>query len=72
MSEEDVLLSDDPSGLGNADIQTNVYEGGFKTWECSYDLARLLVDRELGKELNDTGRVDHVIEVLLSSPLGRC
>ncbi len=62
MSEEDVLLSDDPSGLGNADIKTNVYEGGFKTWECSYDLARLLLDRGPRRDL------DHVIEVLLLRP----
>jgi protein-histidine N-methyltransferase len=32
------------SGLGKDDIKTNVYEGGFKTWECSMDLAKLIAD----------------------------
>jgi len=60
MSEEDVLKpSLNPSGLDDADIKTNVYEGGFKTWECSYDLAKLLLDRGLG----DTCGVNHVIEL---------
>ncbi|KAF2758646.1 hypothetical protein EJ05DRAFT_510546 [Pseudovirgaria hyperparasitica] len=39
--------SDSPAllaGLDDADIRTNVYEGGFKTWECSLDLVALLLD----------------------------
>ncbi len=32
-------------GLGTGDIRPNVYEGGFKTWECSVDLVRVLRDR---------------------------
>ena len=37
---EDVNLSHDSiSGLSNDDIVANIYEGGFKTWECSVDLS---------------------------------
>lgn len=32
-------------GLSNDDIVPRTYEGGFKTWECSVDLARYLVGR---------------------------
>ena len=49
--------------LNKSDLRTNVYEGGFKTWECSLDLARLLLDRGPRKDLDDLCRVDHVIEV---------
>ncbi|KAK2758602.1 hypothetical protein FQN54_003292 [Arachnomyces sp. PD_36] len=31
------------SGLEKGDIQTRIYEGGFKTWECAIDLAKLLM-----------------------------
>jgi protein-histidine N-methyltransferase len=51
------------SGLDDSDIRTNVYEGGFKSWECSYDLAKLLLDRGPRKDLDDLCRVDHVLEV---------
>jgi protein-histidine N-methyltransferase len=68
MSEEDVLEPDvKPSGLDNSDIKTNVYEGGFKTWECSYDLAKLLLDRGPRNDLDDMYRVNHVIEVFCPS-----
>lgn len=52
----------DAVGLDNSDIRTNVYEGGFKSWECSIDLARLLLDRGPRKDIDDLCRVDHVIE----------
>ena len=32
------------AGLSTDDITPNVYEGGFKTWECSLDLAEYLVN----------------------------
>ncbi|KAH0545070.1 hypothetical protein FGG08_000841 [Glutinoglossum americanum] len=38
--EDSALLAD----LGNDDIRANVYEGGLKSWECSVDLVRVLVD----------------------------
>lgn len=50
-------------GLDSSDIRTNVYEGGFKSWECSFDLAKLLLDRGPRKDLDDLCRVDHVVEV---------
>jgi protein-histidine N-methyltransferase len=50
-------------GLDDADIRTNVYEGGFKSWECSFDLASLLLDRGPRKDIDDLCRVDHVLEV---------
>lgn len=64
-----LMAEDEPEGeslienLDKSDLRTNVYEGGFKTWECSLDLARLLLDRGPRKDLDDLCRVDHVIEV---------
>jgi protein-histidine N-methyltransferase len=64
MAEDDGAEADDLIGsLDKSDLRTNVYEGGFKTWECSIDLARLLLDRGPRKDLDDLCRVDHVIEV---------
>ncbi|KAK5549993.1 hypothetical protein LTR23_000285 [Exophiala sp. CCFEE 6169] len=37
--DADTLLS----GLENGDLTSGIYEGGFKTWECSLDLASLVV-----------------------------
>lgn len=37
------------SGLEKGDIQTRIYEGGFKTWECAIDLAKLLAAYEEGE-----------------------
>lgn len=51
------------SGLSNSDISTNVYEGGYKTWECSLDLVKFLLDRGPRKDLDDLVRVHHVIEM---------
>lgn len=50
------------SGLGKDDIKTNVYEGGFKTWECSMDLAKLISD-DPGIDNGTTDRRVHCIEV---------
>ena len=61
MAEDEDLRSD--AGLNDTDIQTNVYEGGFKSWECSTDLAKLLLDRGPRKDIDDLCRVDQVIEV---------
>lgn len=41
MSIEEPLLM----GLTTDDIMPRIYEGGFKTWECSVDLARFLAGR---------------------------
>lgn len=62
MSEDDGD-STSKADLGEEDIRTNVYEGGYKSWECSFDLAKLLLDRGPRKDLDDLCRVDHVVEV---------
>ena len=67
MTEDENLSSD--IGLDDKDIQTNVYEGGFKSWECSIDLAKLLLDRGPRKDIDDLCRVDHVVEVTASFQL---
>lgn len=63
MAEDETEAESLISNLEKSDLRTNVYEGGFKTWECSLDLARLLLDRGPRKDLDDLCRVDHVIEV---------
>jgi protein-histidine N-methyltransferase len=65
MAEDSGTESAPLSGLDDSDIKTNVYEGGFKSWECSIDLVRFLLDRGPRKDLDDLCRVDHVIEVEL-------
>jgi len=57
--DDDTTLSD----LSNSDIRTNIYEGGFKTWECSVDLSSLLLDRGPRKDIDELARVDNVIEL---------
>lgn len=52
---EDDPGAEDLAGLGDSDIEQNVYEGGFKSWEGAMDLALLVMDRE--------ERTDHVVEV---------
>ncbi|KAF1809667.1 hypothetical protein P152DRAFT_402996 [Eremomyces bilateralis CBS 781.70] len=60
---EDVGDSNAPlEGLDNSDLTTNVYEGGFKSWECSIDLVKYLLDRGPRKDLDDLCRVNHIIE----------
>ncbi|KAJ5825747.1 hypothetical protein N7474_002885 [Penicillium riverlandense] len=51
------------AGLEKGDIKPQFYEGGFKTWECALDLARL-VTGETGEE-NDAGQAEdtHYIEL---------
>ena len=49
-------------GLATDDINPNIYEGGFKTWECAVDLATYLLHRsQLGSIL--TNEYMRVIEV---------
>ena len=55
--------------LDKSDLRAGIYEGGFKTWECSLDLASLLIDRGPRKDIDDLMRCDHIIEV--RSPLDR-
>lgn len=39
MAEDKNPSGDSISGLSSDDIIPNIYEGGFKTWECSVDLS---------------------------------
>lgn len=69
MAEDDGTTSAPLSGLSDSDLQTNVYEGGYKTWECSIDLVKYLLDRGPRKDLDDLTRVDHVVEMGCGSAL---
>ena len=52
-------------GLSANDISPNVYEGGFKTWECSIDLANYL-STLLPSQSSAHRDAMHIIEVILS------
>lgn len=65
MAEDDNDNDELISGLEEGDIKPNFYEGGFKTWECALDLARMMAAEE-GRELLDSGPDGsdmHIIEV---------
>ena len=49
--------------LDKSDIRSGIYEGGFKTWECSQDLASLLLDRGPRKDIDELIRCDQIVEV---------
>ncbi|KAF5663979.1 s-adenosylmethionine-dependent methyltransferase [Fusarium heterosporum] len=42
MAEEEDLAGTQSEGLGSHDVKTGVYEGGFKSWESSVDLVKVL------------------------------
>ncbi|KAF9692202.1 hypothetical protein EKO04_009930 [Ascochyta lentis] len=63
MAEDDGSQENVLAGLENTDLQTNIYEGGYKTWECSLDLVKFLLERGPRKDLDDLVRVNHVIEL---------
>jgi protein-histidine N-methyltransferase len=64
MAEEDIEKPDDQNvaGISSDDIVSRVYEGGFKTWECSVDLAVYLKSLFDERKLNLGDKV-HIIEV---------
>lgn len=52
------------AGLEEGDLKPNFYEGGFKTWECALDLAKLVArDSAIVGSLDDSQSDFHVIEV---------
>ena len=67
MAESDTSPSadggDDVAGLGDSDIQHNVYEGGYKSWEGAMDLAKFVLERGPRKDIDELSRVDGVVEV---------
>ncbi|KAL1854723.1 hypothetical protein Plec18170_004814 [Paecilomyces lecythidis] len=65
MAEDDNDNDELISGLEEGDIKPNFYEGGFKTWECALDLAKMMASEE-GRELLDDSsdaKDVHVIEL---------
>lgn len=61
MAEDDG--QDGPEGLGEHDVKTGVYEGGFKSWESSVDLVKVLA---AGEDFYGPGKAPvRVIEVCL-------
>ena len=51
-------------GLEQGDLKPRFYEGGFKTWECSVDLAKLVaVDNSIIQSLDDPQANVHIVEV---------
>ncbi|KAF4556102.1 Histidine protein methyltransferase-like protein [Elsinoe fawcettii] len=57
------------TSLSTSDLSSQIYEGGFKTWECSLDLASLLLDRGPRKDIDELSRVANVIELGAGSAL---
>ncbi|KAE8351215.1 hypothetical protein BDV28DRAFT_137570 [Aspergillus coremiiformis] len=49
------------SGLEKGDITPNIYEGGFKTWECSVDLGKLITRGSLFSAADAEDR--HIVEL---------
>lgn len=55
------MAEEDDEGLGNLgkdDVKTGVYEGGFKSWESSVDVVKVLHGRK-----EDVGFSGKVLEV---------
>ena len=72
MAEHDLSDPSNPAvGLSIDDITPDVYEGGFKTWECAVDLATYL-SGSLSKGWGLGGREVRVVEVLYALPDWLC
>lgn len=63
LGESDSRNDDIVDQLDQSDLRSGIYEGGFKTWECSQDLASLLLDRGPRKDIDELVRCDLVVEV---------
>ncbi|CAJ2501023.1 Uu.00g038760.m01.CDS01 [Anthostomella pinea] len=59
MAEEDA--GETEPGLGKHDVKTGVYEGGFKSWESSVDLVKVL--HSSNPFFADAARVPRIIEL---------
>lgn len=61
------LARSDIAALDDSDIRTNVYEGGFKTWECAIDFVRYLSENSCGDiatwKSSESDRPRRLIEV---------
>ena len=63
MAEDEAANDETLNDIEDSDIRTGVYEGGFKTWECSVDLASILLDRGPRKDIDELFRCDQIVEV---------
>jgi protein-histidine N-methyltransferase len=63
MAEDEAANDETLNDIEDSDIRTGVYEGGFKTWECSIDLASILLDRGPRKDIDELVRCDQIVEV---------
>jgi len=59
-------------GLSDDDIRPYVYEGGFKTWECSVDLANYLAEMLAAEEEIMLSSALDIVEVRASRTPGFC
>ncbi len=51
-------------GLGKSDVKTGVYEGGFKSWESSVDLVKVLLSGRLGGLVSGTAGSNNGLRVV--------
>lgn len=52
MAEENVgNTAESEAGLGEHDVKTGIYEGGFKSWESSVDLVKVLASERVADAL---------------------
>ncbi|KAI9824245.1 MAG: hypothetical protein M1832_002052 [Thelocarpon impressellum] len=51
------------TGLGEDDIQVNVYEGGLKSWECSVDLVKVLLRDDIYSSRLFGAGAKHIVEL---------
>lgn len=61
MAEEDAEGDELEPGLGAHDVKTGIYEGGFKSWESSVDLVKVLAAKDVPGAL--ASAPFHIIEV---------
>lgn len=69
MAEESSKVDPSLAGLSMDDIKPSIYEGGFKTWECSIDLASYLLSERLFQQ---TKGDLNVIEVMVPQAQTQC
>jgi protein-histidine N-methyltransferase len=67
MAEDEAANDETLNDIEDSDIRTGVYEGGFKTWECSVDLASILLDRGPRKDIDELFKCDQIVEVRLTT-----
>lgn len=64
MAEEEDVAGAQSEGLGSHDVKTGVYEGGFKSWESSVDLVKVLAANNITSALGQKDlRVMEVCEI---------